>query len=606
MKHSGKMVLGLIAVGAAIALSRLGGKEQAMGTVFIARQGNLPIAVTEGGSIEALESQEIRSEVKGYQGTKILNIVEEGYLVTDDDVKKGKLLVELDSSEIKQKIVTQDIQFQSTVASLTEAQQGYDIQFNQNKTDIKAAEQKVRFARMDLEKFLGDQLTRDVLKEAGLDLETLANSDRDDALELARAEAQSPKLAQVSGSQTASDVPTLAALGKTNVPPQAIKGSAATNDAPVQVKSLDFVKYAKLELLGDGEGKQKLRKVEDDLLVAKSDYGLSKSQFDGTQRLSEKGFVTRTTLQNEQITVQKNDLKVQTAETARTLFVKYEFPRTSEELLSKYEEAYHALERTKKEAVSKLAQAQAKLKSAEGRYSIESDQRKDLQDQLDKCTIKAKKTGLVVYGGGRDDGYYYGQEQIREGATIRERQPIITIPDMTKMSAKVKIHESHIKKIKKGMPAKLRIDAFPNEDVRGEVLKVGVLPDSQNRWMNPDLKVYVTSVKIDGTRDWLKPGMSAKVEVLVTELTNVVFVPIQAVSAEDKFQICYVVNGSRQEKRVVEAGEFNDEFIEIKSGLKPGEKVLLRAPTTTKQDTRPEEKSDTKPAPASTPVPKPA
>src|SRR5262249_35850181 len=79
-----KIVIGLIIVVALFLLFRTGKKEQVAGTVFVVRQGNLPISVTEGGSIEALESQEIRSEIKGYQGTKILSIVEEGYLVTDE------------------------------------------------------------------------------------------------------------------------------------------------------------------------------------------------------------------------------------------------------------------------------------------------------------------------------------------------------------------------------------------------------------------------------------------------------------------------------------------------------------------------------------------
>lgn len=594
-KHLGKIILVAVIVVAAAAILRARKKEEPLGTVFVVRQGNLPIAVTEGGAVEALESQEIRSEIKGHQGTKILSIVEEGYLVTEEDVKKGKVLVELDSSEIKQRITTQDIQFQSTLASLTEAQQGYEIQYNQNKTDVKAAEQKARFARMDLEKFMGDKATAEVLKEMGLELETVAASYNADLKDLARA-SLSPQLANLQGGQTVTDVPTVGAVAgvSTNSPGE----QAQVAELLPPTKVIDFTKYAKTELLGDGEAKQKLRKFDDDLLVAQSEFGVSKTQFDGSKRLADKGFVTRNTLQNEQIAMQKNELKVQTAETARSLFIKYEFPKSAEELLSKYEEAVRLFERTKKEAISKLAQARAKLKSAEGRYSIELEQRKDLQDQLEKCVIKAKKTGLVVYGGGRDDMYFYGQEQIREGATIRERQPIITIPDMTKMSAKVRIHESHIQKISKGMKAKVRVDAFPNEVLDAEVLKVGVLPDSQNRWMNPDLKVYMTSVKIDGSRDWLKPGMSAKVELLVKELTNVVHVPIQAVAAEEKYQVCYVLNGSSQERRVVETGEFNDEFIEIKSGLKEGERVLLRLPTASASE---EEKKE-EPKPESTPV----
>src|SRR5256885_9040937 len=119
------------------------------------------------------------------------------------------------------------------------------------------------------------------------------------------------------------------------------------------------------------------------------------------------------------------------------------------------------LERAWQAAVSKLAQADAKLKSAQGQYNVQLRQLKDLNEQLEKCVMRAKKTGLIVYGGGSEEMYYYGnQEPIREGATVRERQAIITIPDMTKMSVKVKIHESYIKKIRKGLKVPSTVEAF--------------------------------------------------------------------------------------------------------------------------------------------------
>jgi HlyD family secretion protein len=226
-----------------------------------------------------------------------------------------------------------------------------------------------------------------------------------------------------------------------------------------------------------------------------------------------------------------------------------------------------------------LAQARARLNSAKGQYEVQLRQRQDLAEQLDKCILPARKSGLVVYGGAGDQEVYYGnQEPIREGATVRERQAIITIPDLSRMSVKVKIHESYIKKIKKGLTARITVDAFPDETLTGEITKVGVLPDSQNRWMSPDLKVYLTTVTIDGTHDWVKPGMSAKVEILVNKLEDVVYVPIQAVSPDNGRQICYVAGGFKPERRELEVGEFTDEFIEVRSGLKEGERVLLRLP----------------------------
>lgn len=577
-----------------------GGRSADNAATFTARRGPLDISVLEGGSLQALESQEIKCEVRvGYQGTKILKIVDEGYQVTEDDVKTNKVLVELDSSEIEKQVVQQEIQFQSAAASLTDAQQNYEIQLNQNLSDIKAAEQKARFGRMDFDKFLGDTVTQEIVEKVDLEKQ-LADAAANKTEQPAPATPAPPTLvAQVNSGLTVAtgattDTPRVVVLAggveHGEPPPQAtpppskpadaVKGDGKAKNYEIPKSILiDFSPYARIEALGDGEAKQKLRKLEDDLLVSQKELGQAKSTLDGTRRLFDRGFVTKTDLQRDEIAYENSRLKVQTTETARSLFIKYEFLKSAEEFLSKYAEAAREFDRARKAAVSKLAQAEAKLKSAQAQYNVQLRQRKELNDQLEKCLIKAKKPGLVVYGGARDDMMYYGgEERIREGASVRERQAIITIPDMSKMSVNVKIHESYIKKIKIGQKARITVDAFPDEMLDGEVTKVGVLPDSQNRWMNPDMKVYLTKITIEGTHDWVKPGMSAKVEILVDRLADVVYVPIQAVTPSEGKQFATVVGGFKSDRREVEIGQFNDEFIEIKKGLKEGEKVLLRAP----------------------------
>ena len=141
------------------------GEQAPSGTIFVARRGPLEITVLEGGSLEAMESQDVKCEVRGYQGVKILKIVEEGYLVSESDIKTNKVLVELDSSELRKQITQQDILLESSLAALVDARQAYDIQLNQNFSDIKAAEQKAKFSLMDLEKFLGDQASKGIVEE---------------------------------------------------------------------------------------------------------------------------------------------------------------------------------------------------------------------------------------------------------------------------------------------------------------------------------------------------------------------------------------------------------------------------------------------------------
>lgn len=519
--------------------------------MFAARRGSLEITVLEGGSLKALESQEIKCEVRvGYQGTKILRIVEEGYFVTEEDVRTNKVLCELDSSELQKQMVQQEIQYQTAAASLTDAQQNYEIQVGQNESDLKTAEQKTRFARMDFDKFLGDSVTEKLIQQLGLDVLLAATATND--------------------------------VAQTDHASQAAPASeAATNGpaAPPRKLLVDFNQFATIEALGDGEAKQKLRKFEDDLQVAQKELGQARTALEGTKRLFEKGFVPRTEMVRDEISHESSRLKVQTAETARALYLKYEFPKAAEESLSKFTEAVREQDKARRVAISKLAQARARLNSAKGQYDVQLRQRNELNEQLDKCSLVAKKSGLVVYGGGRDEEFYYGgEERIREGATVRERQAIITIPDMSRMAVNVKIHESYIKKVKKGLKARITVDAFPDQILTGEVIKVGVLPDSQNRWMNPDLKVYLTTIAVEGTYDWVKPGMSAKVEILVNKLADVVYVPVQAVYPDNGKQICFVAGAFRSDRREVQVGEFTDEFIEIRSGLRAGEKVLLRPP----------------------------
>lgn len=570
---------------------------------FAARRGPLDITVLEGGSLRAEESQEIKCEVRvGYQGTKILRIVDEGYLVTEDDVRTNKVLVELDSSDIQKQIVQQEIEYQSALANLTDAQQNYEIQIGQNESDVKTAEQKARFARMDFDKLLGENVTETLIAESGLDqmltaattnnVELTANATQvgnglaaeSSALTLSAATGTNtpaviPAVATTATSAPADDPPASPTLPASPAPTPAKAPTDSLVKPKIALADIDFSQYANLDALGNGEAKQKLRKFDDDLQTAQKELGQAQTTLDGTRRLFDKGFVAKNEITRDELSFDSARLKVQTAETARDLYLKYDFRKDAEQAMSTYAEDVRELDKARRVAISKLAQARARLNSARGQYEVQLRQRNDLQEQLGKCTLVAQKSGLVVYGNGRDDGNYYGdQEPIREGATVRERQTIITIPDMTHMAVNVKIHESYIKKIKKGQKARITVDAFPDQVLTGEITKVGVLPDSQNRWMNPDLKVYITSISIDGAHDWVKPGMSAKVEILVNHLDNVLYIPIQAVQPENGKQYCYVAGGFHPERREVEVGEFNDEFIEIKSGLKAGDKVTLQPP----------------------------
>jgi multidrug efflux pump subunit AcrA (membrane-fusion protein) len=178
----------------------------------------------------------------------------------------------------------------------------------------------------------------------------------------------------------------------------------------------------------------------------------------------------------------------------------------------------------------------------------------------------------------------WSRTQIEVGADIHERQRIITIPDMSEMKVEIRIHENWVDKVEVRQPAEITISAFPEKQFTGEVIKKSPLADQTNWWRNPDLKAYVTDVKINETDDSLRTGMTAKCEILVNELEDVLMVPVQAVVGRAGEKFCFVKTSRGSEQRRVETGEFNQNFVEIKSGLSEGTRVLLNPPRLSEQE----------------------
>lgn len=544
-------------------------KEEIVYTTFAVRQGPLDIKVLEGGEVQALESQEVKSRVRGYPGTKILSIVEEGIYITEEDVKNKKVLVELDSSGIIEKLTTSQISFKGTQATFTEALKGLDIQINKSQSEIYASELETKFARLEMEKYLGTVVTNIVFDLISTEDEIIS-SDRPETPE----DIPAPKIIDPEEDQK-------------TTPPEATEPieepePMTIEDLRLSHPDIIFSEFVEKELLGDGGANQELSMLTSGASLALEDLSKAKSERDGQEKLYLKKFITEQKMESYRIAVERNKASEDAAKKALQIFINYEFPKKAEKLMSDYIQARRKLQRTEQLALSQIAQAKAKMASAQARYKIEEKRISDYEEQVEFCVMVAERAGLVVYGGeGRG---YWNEEPIKEGATIRERQTIITIPDMTTMAVKVNIHESDIKKIVVGLRARIRMDAFPDQKLEGEVTKVAVLPNAENRWMNPDLKVYETTIRIEGVYEWLKPGMSAEAEILIERLDDTLYIPLQSVVPRGKELVCFVIENGVPVPRVVEAGGITIEYITILSGLKKGEKVLIRPPEGSRQD----------------------
>jgi hypothetical protein len=164
---------------------------------------------------------------------------------------------------------------------------------------------------------------------------------------------------------------------------------------------------------------------------------------------------------------------------------------------------------------------------------------------------------------------------LEEGLMVRQRQELIRLPDVSKMLAEILIEEARVAQVKAGMTAYIRVRNVPHHRFKGTVRRVAILPDAQSSWMNPDKKLFPTDILVEEEMPILKPGVSAAVEVIITNLTSVLSVPIQTVARLEGQSVCFVKRGSRVTPVSVTTGWFNDAFVEITSGLKEGDFVLL-------------------------------
>ena len=476
---------------------------------YIAKKGDLTISVTESGDIKALNSTDLKSEVEGR--TTIISIVDEGYEITKEDVENKKVLVELDSADIKERLTQQEITYLKADASLTEAKESLDIQVKQNSSDIQAGELNVRFSLMDFQKYLG---------------ETIAN-----------------KIVE----------------GKKNI----------LEDQNALKNILDDPNLG-------GEALQRIRDLDGDIYLKEQNLELAKSTYDWTVKLFEKEYISLNKKEADRLDKEQKNILRNKSITAKELFVDYEFPKEAQKLYSDYMESKRELDRTKSLARSKLAQAQAQLGSNDATYKLQKERLEKLKYQYKACTIIAPAPGQVVYSSSTDR-WLRQHRPIEIGGEVRERQKIISIPDPTVMKVEIKVHETWIDKIVPGQKTLITIAAFPDEKFTGEVIKKSPLADPEN-WLNPDLKVYSTDVKIIGLNESLKTGMTGKVEVIIKELKNVVSVPIQAVINHQGQKICFVLENGKPVMRNVETGQFNDSFVEITKEVHAGDVVILNPP----------------------------
>ena len=256
---------------------------------------------------------------------------------------------------------------------------------------------------------------------------------------------------------------------------------------------------------------------------------------------------------------------------------------------------------------SRIVQAKAQLAQLNAQY--QSMQKKIAQAQaglnrtddiLKKHETVAPIDGLVTYLPVRVG------ETVVPGVQNSAASTIMTIADMSIVTAEVKIDETDIVNIKLGQPAEITVDAIPNKTFTGHVIEIGNtailrstgLAASTSSTSSQEAKDFKVVVAMDNPPDEIRPGLSSATKITTATRKNVTEIPIQALTSRTKgdlipdkdkplnpdpatvkankeeYQGVFVVAGTKVEFRKVETGITGATEIEVLSGLNPGDEIV--------------------------------
>jgi HlyD family secretion protein len=234
------------------------------------------------------------------------------------------------------------------------------------------------------------------------------------------------------------------------------------------------------------------------------------------------------------------------------------------------------------------------------------------KDILSKTAYISPINGIVSYLPVRLGEYVVPGIQNSNGSFL------MTLSDMSVVTAEVKVDETDIVNVRTGQDADVTIDAVPGKVFKGKVTEIGSqatlrssgLATTQSTTSTQEAKDFKVVVTLAAPPDNLRPGLSTTAKIKTAEKKNVVAIPIQALAVrtrkdleqaakdaskngnssvtlaappppapgdpkKEEVQGVFVVNGKKAVFRPVETGISGVTDIEVTKGLQPGDEIVV-------------------------------
>lgn len=300
---------------------------------------------------------------------------------------------------------------------------------------------------------------------------------------------------------------------------------------------------------------------------------------------------------------------------------KIDFDRTSllykEKLVPKQDfdarkSAYDSAEAALREAEARVGQMRAQRDQTAAQLSASQRRVTQLQATLKRVDdVLQKHNAIAPIDGIVTNLPVRVGETVVPGVQNSAASLIMTIADMSLITAEVKVDETDIVNVKMDQPADVTIDAIPGKTFKGHVIEIGNtailrstgLAASQSAVSSQEAKDFKVVVALDDPPAEIRPGLSCTAKIITATRQKALSIPIQALTvrqrgdlepekkpgtvqaannsdpaaakrAKEELQGVFVVKGEKAQFREVKTGITGTTEIEVLSGLNEGEEIV--------------------------------
>lgn len=251
--------------------------------------------------------------------------------------------------------------------------------------------------------------------------------------------------------------------------------------------------------------------------------------------------------------------------------------------LSQAQASYDSAERTYNALINpasaiELSIAQADLAVAEAQLEQAQDDLDQIVDGPTQAAIAAAEARVTAaeatlaqayieapFNGVVTDAYPISGDLVSAGSLAFQ------VDDLDNLLVDIEVSEVDVNRLAAGQTTYLVFDAVPDKEYQGEVIAVALAGNVQQGAVN-----FRVTVQLVDSDEQVRPGMTAAVNIVVTELEDVLLVPNRAVRVLDGQRVVYVLRNGQQQAVVIQLGASSDSYSEVASGdLQEGDTIIL-------------------------------